>query len=118
MAKYRELIDLGLARGRHAKSIWRDLVDDHGFVGAYASVKRFVHDLDAFFQGLMHRGELQSEAVRQGSLRWPSARTRSICFATTVKLAMIRCQEEILRPPGQVSPHAGAPTRSNREGLQ
>jgi hypothetical protein len=32
MAKYRELIDLGLARGRHAKAIWRDLVDDHGFV--------------------------------------------------------------------------------------
>ncbi|MGH7393200.1 MAG: IS21 family transposase [Candidatus Rokuibacteriota bacterium] len=39
---YRELIELGLARGRHAKAIWRDLVDDHGFAGRYASVKRFV----------------------------------------------------------------------------
>jgi len=42
---YRELIELGVARGRHAKAIWRDLVDDHGFPGGYASVKRFVGTL-------------------------------------------------------------------------
>jgi hypothetical protein len=42
---YRELIELGLARGRDAKAIWRDLVDDHDFRAAYASVKRFVATL-------------------------------------------------------------------------
>ena len=42
---YRELIELGLSRGRNAKSIWQDLVDDHGFPGGYQSVKRFVRKL-------------------------------------------------------------------------
>ena len=41
-APYRELIELALARGRHAMAIWRDLVDDHGFAAQYASVRRFV----------------------------------------------------------------------------
>ena len=31
-----------LTRGRNAMGIWQDLVDDHGFRGRYASVKRFV----------------------------------------------------------------------------
>jgi transposase len=39
---YRELIELGVARGRDAKAIWRDLIDDHGFRAGYASVRRFV----------------------------------------------------------------------------
>jgi transposase len=39
---YRELIELGLSRGRNAMAIWQDLVDDHGFAGRYNSVKRFV----------------------------------------------------------------------------
>jgi len=38
----RDLIELGLSRGRNAIAIWQDLVDDHGFVGRYNSVKRFV----------------------------------------------------------------------------
>ena len=42
---YRELIELAVARGRHAMAIWRDLVDDHGFPGQYASVRRFVRRL-------------------------------------------------------------------------
>jgi len=41
-APYRELIELALARGRNAMAIWRDLVDDHGFLAQYASVRRFV----------------------------------------------------------------------------
>ena len=41
-APYRELIELALARGRHAMAIWRDLVDDPGFAAQYASVRRFV----------------------------------------------------------------------------
>ena len=39
---YRELIEPALARGRNAMAIWQDLVDDHGFPGRYASVRRFV----------------------------------------------------------------------------
>jgi transposase len=39
---YRELITEALGRGRNAMAIWQDLVDDHGFVARYASVRRFV----------------------------------------------------------------------------
>jgi transposase len=42
---YRELIVEALGRGRNAMAIWQDLVDDHGFQGRYASVKRFVKQL-------------------------------------------------------------------------
>jgi len=42
---YRELIEQALIRGRNAKAIWQDLVDDHGFVGGYQSVKRFINKL-------------------------------------------------------------------------
>jgi transposase len=42
---WREVIELGLARGRNAKAIWQDLVDDHGFTGGYQSVRRFVGKL-------------------------------------------------------------------------
>jgi len=42
---FRELIAVALSRGRNAKAIWQDLVDDHGFEGRYASVKRFVGKL-------------------------------------------------------------------------
>jgi hypothetical protein len=38
---YRELIAEALGRGRNAMAIWQDLVDDHGFVARYASVRRF-----------------------------------------------------------------------------
>ena len=39
---YRELIELALGRGRNARAIWQDLVDDYGFAARYASVRRFV----------------------------------------------------------------------------
>ena len=39
---FRELIVSALERGRNAMAIWQDLVDDHGFQGRYASVRRFV----------------------------------------------------------------------------
>jgi transposase len=42
---YRELIESGLSVGRNAISIWQDLVDQHGFTGAYESVKRYVRKL-------------------------------------------------------------------------
>ena len=39
---YREAIDLGLIRGRHARAIWQDLVSEYGFASSYPSVQRFV----------------------------------------------------------------------------
>lgn len=42
---WRECIELGLSRGRHAKAVWQDLVDDHGFTGGYQSVRRLVGKL-------------------------------------------------------------------------
>jgi transposase len=42
---YLEFIELSLSKGRNAKAIWQDLVDDHGFRGKYQSVKRFVRKL-------------------------------------------------------------------------
>ena len=44
---YRELIVDAVGRGRNAMAIWQDLVDDHGFPGRYASVRRFVVKLRA-----------------------------------------------------------------------
>ena len=42
---YRELIELGLARGRNAMAIWQDLVSEAGFTSGYQSVRRFVGKL-------------------------------------------------------------------------
>jgi transposase len=42
---YRELIEREMQKGRNAKGIWQDLVDDHGFAGGYQSVKRFINKL-------------------------------------------------------------------------
>ena len=44
---YRDFIELSLSRGRNAKAIYQDLVDDHGFIGRYSSVKRFVRHCPA-----------------------------------------------------------------------
>src|SRR5499427_2673263 len=42
---YRELLELGLARGRNAMAIWQDLVSQAGFTSGYQSVRRFVRRL-------------------------------------------------------------------------
>ena len=39
---YRELIEVGLSRGRNAMAIWQDLVDTCGFTAGYQSVRRFI----------------------------------------------------------------------------
>jgi hypothetical protein len=44
---FREEIAVALGKGRNAKAIWQDLVDDQGFRSRYASVKRFVAKLRA-----------------------------------------------------------------------
>ena len=42
---HRDVIELGLARGRNAMAIWQELVDTYGFAGGYQSVRRFVSRL-------------------------------------------------------------------------
>jgi transposase/rhodanese-related sulfurtransferase len=42
---YCDFIEVSMGKGRNAKAIYQDLVDDHGFRGAYQSVKRFVRRL-------------------------------------------------------------------------
>src|SRR6185437_11543011 len=42
---YRQVIELGLSRGRNAKAIWQDLVDNDGFTAGYQSVQRFIGKL-------------------------------------------------------------------------
>ena len=42
---YREWIEGELARGRRVRTIWQDLVDEHGYGASYESVKRFVRKL-------------------------------------------------------------------------
>ena len=37
---FRELIEQALSRGRNAKAIWQDLVDDHSFTGGYLVTNR------------------------------------------------------------------------------
>ncbi len=44
---YRKLIESKLELALHAKRIWQDLVDEHGFEHGYQSVKRFVAKLKA-----------------------------------------------------------------------
>ena len=39
---FRDTIEEALSRGRNAKAIWQDMVDDHSFTGSYQSVRRFV----------------------------------------------------------------------------
>jgi len=39
---YREIILEAIRRGRNAMAIWQDLVDQHGFAGRHASVRRYV----------------------------------------------------------------------------
>jgi len=40
---FRDVIELGLSRGRNAKAIWQDLVDTYDFAASYQSVRRFIH---------------------------------------------------------------------------
>jgi transposase len=42
---HREHIELAMAAGRNAMAVYQELVDAHGFVGSYTSVRRFVKKL-------------------------------------------------------------------------
>ena len=42
---YREVIELGLSRGRNAVAIYQNLVDEYSFASSYQSVQRFVRKL-------------------------------------------------------------------------
>jgi len=43
---FREVIEVGRARGRNAMAIWQDLVDGCGFPAGYQSVRRFIAKLE------------------------------------------------------------------------
>ncbi len=47
---HREFVEEGIGRGRPAKAIWQDLVDDRGFTASYECVKRFARKLGASLQ--------------------------------------------------------------------
>jgi transposase len=51
---YREAITAALEHGRNAKSIWQELVDQHGFAQHYETVKRYVRALRASAVNLAH----------------------------------------------------------------
>jgi transposase len=42
---YRDVVELGLGRGRNAMAIWQELVDDHAYAGSYTSVRRYVRKM-------------------------------------------------------------------------
>lgn len=44
---HKDFVEVSLVKGRNAKAIWQDLVDDHGFRGSYQSVKRFIRKLQS-----------------------------------------------------------------------
>ena len=53
---FREIIEVGLGRGRNAMAIWQDMVTDLGFSGDYQSVKRFVRKLRGAGRALCSAG--------------------------------------------------------------
>ncbi|MCZ7646209.1 MAG: hypothetical protein M5U26_13145 [Planctomycetota bacterium] len=62
-----EQIKAKVEQGLSAQRIWQDLRDEHGFLGGYDSVKRFV------------RRHMQGRRCRSGAWRWRPARSaRSI----------------------------------------
>jgi hypothetical protein len=60
---FREVIELGLSRGRNPMAIWQDMVTDHGFSGAYNTVKRFVRKLRGAKQPERYCAQLHSSAI-------------------------------------------------------
>ena len=54
---YRTVIEDKLDQGLTAQRIWQDLTTEHGFVGRYASVKRFVRHLGKALPLLFRRME-------------------------------------------------------------
>ncbi len=89
---HREFIELQVALGRNAVSIYQDLVEAHGFAHAYNSVKRFVRGLKVREPGrydvLEHGpGEEAQVDYGQGALtRLPNGRyRRPYLFVMTLK---------------------------------
>ena len=44
---HKDFVEVSLVKGRNAKAIWQDLVDDHGSRGSCQSVNRFVRRVQA-----------------------------------------------------------------------
>ena len=77
-APYHELIEIALARGRNAMAIWQNLVDQHGFAGAYESVKRYVRRIRASCHADAAR---PSRASNPGPI--PSSRSQRLLASAT-----------------------------------
>lgn len=83
---YRELIEQALTKGRNAKAIWQDLVDDHGFVGGYQSVKRFINKLHGSASPQQPCAVIVTEPGEEGQVdygegRWSAIRSRAVIAA-------------------------------------
>ena len=89
--QYRELIDLGLSRGRHATAIWQALVDGHGFTVGYQSVQRFVGKL-------RRAAEPEARAVIQTAPGEDYGEFRVMVRAAS-PLRVLIARGPILRPP-------------------
>lgn len=66
---HRELIELAMRQGRNAMAIWQDLVEDHGFRGKYASVRRFVAKLRASPEAEAHV-VIETRPGEEGQVDW------------------------------------------------
>lgn len=96
---HREFIEAQVRLGRNAVAIYQDLVDQHGFRGAYNSVKRFV-------ARLRHK-----EPERFDRLSKPLQKREW----TAVGPRCIRCRNGARRAGGRRQA-AGLPTRPARRG--
>ena len=106
---YHELIEIGLGRGRNAKAIWQDLVDDHGFRAGYQSVKRFVGKL---------RGSRPPEAC--GAIETPPGEEAQVDYGTGPMVRdpasgrYCRTRLFVLTLPHRTSPYACSPSAPAR----
>lgn len=67
---YRELIADALDRGRNAMVIWQEPVDEQGFTGGYASVRRLV----ARLRGQVGRATIRARTVSEYAFEHAGAR--------------------------------------------
>jgi transposase len=78
---YRELIEMGLQRGRNARAIWQDLVDGHGFTAGDQSVRRYIRKLHGTKTpeacAVIETAPGEEAQVDYGPVRWRAIRRRA-----------------------------------------
>jgi hypothetical protein len=85
-APYREVIELGLSRGRNAMAIWQDLVDASGFAAGYLTKKlRHPHEATDGYTSLPYHVRLATDGQAiAGSARRPNWPWRDFYLAVSV----------------------------------